>query len=137
MAVVLPAFPDVENAVCALLETVAPTVTRTPDPLLERLILVRRIGGEQDEHTDYPTVEVQCLALATSTQTAPRDVAQDMGSRANQLLSAAACTAPNGALIDRVDCILGPALMPDENPDLRKVVATYELALRRPRPRRG
>ena len=127
-------FADAEDVVCTMLERIAPTATRATDPLPERLILVQRVGGPNNEHTDFPVIEVSVLASMTATQTAPREVAWDLAEQCRQVMLAATRTLWDGALIDSVENVTPVTQQVDENPDVRRVVATYELEMRRPRP---
>lgn len=132
MATLRPPFADAEDVVCTMLEQVAPAVTRAPDPLPEVIILVQRVGGPNDDHTDWPVIEVSVLASMTATQTTPREVAWTLGEQCRQILLAATRTVWAGALIDSVETVTPVTQHPDDNPDVRRVVATYELEMRRP-----
>lgn len=125
-------FPDIESIVCTMLEPVADTFTRVPEQIQDRFILVRRIGGANDEFQDYPVVEVQAYAVATSTQSTPRTVAFQMGEDIRQLMLASRRTQIAGVVVDDASTITPPDEHDDENSDVRCVVATYELTLRRP-----
>lgn len=133
MAPLLAAFADVEDVVMALLDpTVAPAVTIPPAGFTAPLIQVTRVGGADDGLTDYPLVAVTCYG-----RTYP--LAKVMAERCRQIILASACTAvvvpgiPNGVLIDDAATVSPPAELPADNPDLRRKVASYRLALRRPR----
>lgn len=125
-------FPDIESVVCTLLEPVADTFTRVPEQILDKFILVRRIGGANDEFQDYPLVQVQAFAVATSTQSTPRPVAFAMGEDIRQLMLASRRTKVGDVVVDDVTTITPPDEHDDENSDIRCVVATYELIMRRP-----
>lgn len=132
MSILRAGFPDAENVLCTLLEQVAPTYTRAPEELPEQLIIVQRLGGPNNEHSDYPIIQISVLALATATQTTPRDVAWSLAEQCRQIILASTRSIAGGALIDAAENVTPVTMEPDDNPDVRRVVATYELELRRP-----
>lgn len=122
----LPQYPDAEVVVMALLESLAPTVTSTPDTLTGPLIRVQRIGGADDGITDRPRIEVACYA---PTRTAAHTLQQ----QCQQLILAARCTVVAGCLIDRTTTDTGPIQPPRyPNQDVRWVPAIYRMEWRRP-----
>lgn len=134
MAALLPPFPDAEDVVMALLAQRAPTTTSTDADLEEDapVIQVTRVGGEDDGITDRPLVEVACFA---TTYDAARKLARDC---LVTILGAPNTTVitedyPAGVLIDKAETASAPVRVPYDNPDLRRKVATYRFAWRRPR----
>ncbi|MGQ0774549.1 MAG: phage tail termination protein [Pseudonocardiales bacterium] len=122
----LPPFPDAETVVLELLAAVAPTVTATADPLILPVIRVQRVGGADDGISDNPRIEVACYG-------ATRAQAWQMAERCRQLVLAGAMTTVAGALIDKAATETPAVQLPDDSPDVRRVVGTYRLVMRRPR----
>lgn len=132
MALLKRDFPDIEATVCEMLEGIADTFTMVPESVPDKFILVRRIGGPDDGFQDYPVVDVQCVALHTSDQTTPRDVAHQMARDVQQVALASRRTVVGDVLVDDCMSITPPCEHPDVNTDARVVAATYEFTLRRP-----
>lgn len=125
MAQRLAPYTDAEAVVLSLLAELAPTVTQLPDDITHPVIQVQRVGGVDDGHTDFPRIEVQVFAPT-------RREAWALSLRAQQVVLAAARTVVDGALIDGAETVTPAQQVPYGNPDTRRVLATYELALRRP-----
>lgn len=121
-------FPDAELVVMDLLEgiTGTPCVTVTPDNLEEvvPVIQVNRTGGSDDGITDFPRVTVTVFD-------AKRTPAWDLAEACRQALYGSVRTKVAGATIDNVRTDTDPQQIPDSNPNVRKVTATYRLAMRR------
>lgn len=130
MTEVLTPFPDAEKVAVALLYPVLDddkkVVTATTTSLTPPMIRVTRTGGEDDYITDYPRIDVQCIAGS-------RAQSWDMAEQCRQIILAAGNTAPGGWLIDSARTVTPAQQIPDPNTDIRVVTATYVLALRRPR----
>lgn len=118
-------FPDAEGVMLALLAPVASTVVVSPVAMDEPLIQVRRTGGSDDGVTDHARIEVECVAF-------DRHNAWRLAECVRQRVLAAGATVQDGALIDRTTVETAPQQVPEDNPDIRRVVATYRLAMRRP-----
>ena len=134
MPISLPAFPDAEDVVMALLEEVAPTTTDT-DALLAAnapIIKVTRVGGTDDFITDRPLVEVACFA---ATYNEVRQLARACQQVILQCAARKIVTPdyPDGVLIDKAETTSAPLRVPYENTELRHKAATYQFAWRRPR----
>ena len=125
----LPAFPDVEAALLDLLSTVATTVVETGDPLSPPVIRINRVGGAvYGNLTDRPRVEIACYgSKRADARTLDEQVRQAM------LAYYHGGTTPDGVLLDRVREDTSPTPIPYEAPDVRRVVSTYVVSLRRPR----
>lgn len=134
MPINLPAFPDAEDVVMALLEPVAPTTTDTAATLDSEtpVIKVTRVGGADDFFTDRPLVEV---AVFAPTYEQARQVAH----ACQQVILASGGRTivtpdhPGGVLIDKAETVSAPLRVPYENENLRHKAATYQFAWRRPR----
>lgn len=126
MTQLLPGFPDVEEAVTALLDPVAPSVTSTPASFTPPMVQVQRVGGEDDGITDWPVVQVTCYG---GTRAAAWQMAEDC----RQRILASQGEVPAGILIDFARTVTPSQQIPDPRADLRVVTATYRLGLRRPR----
>jgi hypothetical protein len=123
----LAPWPDAEDTVMALLDGIAPTYTATPATLTMPLITVQRVGGADDGITDYPRVQVTVYGST-------RPQAWELAEACRQVLLAAYnTTASNGALIDRVSTVTPASQLPDPNQDARRVMAIYQVEMRRPR----
>jgi len=121
-------FPDAEAIVMALLEgiTGTPCVTVTPDNLddVVPVIQVNRTGGNDDGITDFPRITVAVFDNR-------RQPAWDLAETCRQALLGSVRTKVDGTLIDNVRTDTDPQQVPDSNPNIRKVTATYRLAMRR------
>lgn len=127
---ILPAFPDAELVALDLLAPIAATVTHTDESLTAPAVQVQRIGGSDDGITDRPRVQVRCYG-------ATRAEAWSLGEQVRQRVLAAAGTGVTGeyvtdVLIDSARTVTPVQQLPERNPDLRVVTATYELSMRRP-----
>lgn len=117
-------FPDAETVVMDLLQQVAYTCTMSgPDTPMPH-IRVARTGGTDDDVTDFPEVEVECFAESAAE-------AKSMAKRCRKLIEDAAATKVNGILIDDTGCLVGHMQIPDIDPDDRRLIATYQLLMRR------
>jgi hypothetical protein len=118
-------FPDAERVAVELLHPLAPAMVVTPRQITEPIIQVRRVGGTDDGVTDFARIEVGCIAFT-------RHEAWHLAEAVRQRILNARATVHGGALIDRTAVEIAPQQIPDENPDIRRVVATYRLSMRRP-----
>jgi hypothetical protein len=129
----LAPFSDVEHmlmdALADLVTDPADVGTVIPADLQNRLaagrkvIRVRRIGGSDDRISDYPRVDVETFG-ATRADAWP--LAESIRQR---LISGPQRTAHG--LIDRATTEVGPQEIPYDDPDVRRVLATYRLSTRR------
>jgi len=139
MGDLLDVFPDAEVVTKALLAgqiTVSghavKVVTEAPPEFIPPLIEVQRLpgAGANDGFADYPHMQVSVFAST-------RADAWAIARAAEQLLLAAGRTAvvlPDGTeqLIDSVQSVNSPDQRPYEDPEKRRVVASFRLTLRRP-----
>lgn len=128
----LPAFPDAENVVMGLLEPLVTDpdtqlVTVIPEQPTLPTIQVLRTGGSDDYVTDFPNVEVKVLGSS-------RPSAWDLAEKVRQVVLGARCTQVGSALIDGTVTVTPAVQVPDEGDDVRAVVASYQLAMRRLKP---
>ena len=134
MPIDLPAFPDAEDVVMALLTVVAPTTTDTAADLDSDapVIKVTRVGGTDDFFTDRPLVEV---AVFAPTYEQARQLARQcqqviLASSGRQIVTP---DHPDGVLIDKAETTSAPLRVPYDNENLRHKAGTYQFAWRRPR----
>lgn len=131
MSTLLGPYPDAELVMLDLLAPVAATVTHTDDDLTAPTVQVARVGGSDDGVTDRPRIQVTCYG-------ATRAQAWALAEQARQIVTAAGGTAVSGdnvtgIYIDSARTATPAQQLPERNPDLRTVTATYLLGLRRPR----
>jgi hypothetical protein len=130
--VTLTPYPDVTRAVCDLLEDLGTTGTETPADLEANLpyIRVTRTGGADDLVTDTATVSVDVFA-ANATD------AKDTAEQARQRLTlgpfgTGTSFATGHGRIDRARTVTAPQMLPPTDTDnLRLVVASYQVQMRR------
>lgn len=99
----------------------------TPPDLHTRLPFVRvtRAGGPTEDIQDFPITRVEVWA-ATLAQ------AEDVAEAVRVRLVAGHLLVVGAGLLDRTDCLsLHQEIEDDDNPDLRRVVTTYQHAARR------
>jgi hypothetical protein len=129
----LGAFPDAEAVVMTLLATIpgVTAVTATPPQITGPVVQVNRVGGADDLITDYPRVQVALFyPVAAPGDT---DAAWALAQQITQLVLAARCTTVAGALVDQAVTVTPVQQVPNDNPNVRRIVAVYQLAFRRPR----
>lgn len=133
MVALLPAFADAEQVMLVLLEqTSATTVTATGNPIVPPVIRVQRTGGSDDGLTDFAQLEVVCFGEN-------RSASWVLAEECRQFVLAARHTdvvLPGGAhrvVIDDSATTTPAQQIPWPDQLQRPVVATYELAMRRPR----
>ncbi|MGW5720777.1 phage tail termination protein [Amycolatopsis sp. NPDC003865] len=126
MADKLGPWPDAETVVMAMLSPIARTVTSTPNPLPTPIIRVQRVGGSDDRITDFPRIEIACYGEN-------RAQAWDLSEQCRQTILASRATLVAGVLVDNADTDTPAQQIPYDDPDVRRVVAYYRLAWRRPR----
>lgn len=121
----LAAFPDVEDAFCDLLADLGTTGTVTPKDLQAHLpfIRCRRFGGSDDRFTDTARVDVDVLA---ATRAEAVQVAEAVRQR---LISHPARVGT--VVLDRITTTTAPREVPWEDPNVRRLTATYTVLARR------
>lgn len=127
----LASFPDAETVAMALLAGLAPTFTATPASISAPVIRVQRIGGGDDYFTDYPRIEV--AVFYPVAQDGDTTAAWLLAEQCRQAVLASRNTTVAGALVDNATNVTPPQQIPWDNPLLRLIAATYQLAFRRPR----
>lgn len=121
----LPGFPDLEQAVCDLLEDLGETGIVTPADLQDRLPFhrVQRFGGADDVITDTAALSVDTFAADAATG---RERAEQVRQR---LLSGPHATAHG--VIDLAETTSAPVEVPWDGAPVRRWTATYRLQARR------
>jgi hypothetical protein len=120
----LESYPDVEDVMLDLLESVGPTVLATPVNLVPPLIVVRRVGGFDDGITDISVVTVQVYG---STHEEARALAE----ACRQKVIAAPATAVAGVSIDDTRTNNAPVFADYGQPGVHHYIATYGIEFRR------
>jgi hypothetical protein len=119
-------FPDAEIALLAVLAPAFPSdrvVTKVPADVTGTVIRVHRISGAaRDIRIDRPIVDVDVFAADDGTASSTARNAQSI------LLSLAGTTVLNG-VIQRVSVVNGPRWLPEDNPNLIRYGATYEMLI--------
>jgi hypothetical protein len=117
-------FPDPEDALLALLEDIAPTVTATSD-LDGPTIQVNRTGGGADRLglQDSAIVEV-------ATYAATRPESQALTRLVRERLSGLRGVQTTAGFIDSISEFSAPIPIPDLNPDVRRVPSTWTVVSR-------
>lgn len=125
----LPSFPDLESAVGAALADIAGGEdhwdTLTPADLQQQLpfIRVRRFGGSDDRLTDQARVDIDYFAATRAAAWAGAEaVRQRLISRPLRV---------GAVVIDQVTTTSGPIEVPWDDPDIRRITATYTASARR------
>lgn len=122
----LAPYPDVEEVLADALVEFGETGSTYPAALEAHLPFVRsrRRGGADDRRTDSPLVDVE-VAAATRAQ------AWDVARRVQQRLIGGPIRVPSVGIIDRAKTEIGLRDVLHENPNVRCVLATYTVSLRR------
>lgn len=120
----MPSYPNVEDVLCDLLDSIAPTITwRDPDRALP-YIFVRRIGGREDGFIDRPAVRVEVTADNYES-------ARDLSKVVRETILRSGCTEVNGILIDTAEEVVANQQTPAFNPEDNNVTSTYVLSFRK------
>lgn len=129
----LGAWPDAEAVVMALLSTIpnVTAVTATPAQITGPVAQVNRVGGADDLITDYPRVQVALYYPVSAP--GDTDAAWALAQQITQVVLASRCTTVAGALVDQAATVTPIQQVPYVNPNVRRIVAVYQLAFRRPR----
>jgi hypothetical protein len=123
---VLAAFPDVERAVGDLVAGLGTAGSETNITLQSTLpyIRIRRLGGSDDRVTDAARVDVH---VYDTNATSAKEISEEI----RQLLISGPSVTGHG-IIDRAWTEIGPQTIPaDDTADIRQVVATYRISMRR------
>jgi hypothetical protein len=123
---VLAPFPDVERAVGDLVTGLGTAGSETNITLQSTLpyIRIRRLGGSDDRVTDAARVDVH---VYDTNATSAKEISEQIRQR---LISGPSMTAHG--VIDRAWTEIGPQTIPaDDTADIRQVVATYRISMRR------
>ncbi|MCD2099536.1 hypothetical protein QNA24_30270 [Rhodococcus qingshengii] len=120
----MPSYPNVEDVLCDLLDSIAYTDTwRDPERELP-FIIVRRVGGNEDGITDRPAVRVQVTADDYES-------AKNLMGAVRERILNAGCTSVNGVNIDVTREIVGGQQAPAFNPEDISVTSTFVLSFRK------
>jgi hypothetical protein len=124
----LPAFPDVESALLYALVPLQPDirfVTVMPANVTSITARVHRISGApRDIYIDRPLVDIDVFgpkSEAGSVSAAAREIQADVISLMGKVVT-------NG-VIQHAVTIAGPRSIPEDNPDLARYGATYEIQI--------
>lgn len=115
-------FPDVEDALCEILQPLGSTGTAV-DEDLDIPIRVNRTGGPMRPFEDNATVEVTCFCA-----TRPESVA--LNRQVVTLLNDLRAVPTAAGFIDKISNFVSPIPFPDLNPDVRKVISTWTVTSR-------
>lgn len=122
---ILPSFPDAERVVADAVSDLAVVGSETDTQLQYELpyIQIVRVGGADDRITDRARIDVYVYATAAAT-------AKQLAECVRQRLISGP-TRTRFGVIDRVVTEVGPQSLPPVDPELRRVVATYRVSMRR------
>lgn len=131
-------YPDIELALCELLQPIAGTVTQLSPTLDEGKninldyfpkIRISRIGGGEDDDqiTDFPRVSIQCLAVPDAAH--PR-ASQDLANTVEQFLRGKQGLFGAGTLIDDITKDSGPVSRFWDDPRVRVTELIYSADVR-------
>lgn len=124
----VPVFPDAEIALLYLLGqafTEYRFVTSMPAEVTDTIIRIHRISGADRGHmTDHPIVDIDVYSPKhIDASTAAREIQ-------SALLSTRGAETLNGrVVIQRAITINAPRQIPEANPDITRMGATYELSI--------
>lgn len=123
-----PVFPDAELAMLNLLAPAFPAyrfVTSMPATVASTIVRIHRISGADRGHmVDHPIVDVDVYSPDHGdASTAARNI------QSNILSMTGIQTLNNKAVISRAITISGPRQLPEANPDITRMGATYELSI--------
>lgn len=92
------------------------------DPALPLTQIILSTGSADNEHTAFPRLDVQCMALTRSAMWAQTSAAVD-------LMRSLAGAEVQGQLVDRVVTIMRPYYLA-WSPTVHRSIGTYEIQLR-------
>ena len=121
----LAAWPDVERVLGDLLGDLGTVGSETNIDLQSQLpyIRIRRVGGTDNRITDATRVDIDVYAADATTAKAITGVAQQ------RLISGPSAT--THGVIDRAWTESGPQTAPTDDQNIRRVITTYRISLRR------
>lgn len=122
---VLAAFPDVERILGDLLGDLGTVGSETSIDLQAVLpfIRVRRVGGTDNRFTDATRVDID---VYDTDATAAKELTETIRQR---LISGPSLTAHG--VIDRAWTESGPQTAPSDDQNVRRVITTYRISMRR------
>lgn len=133
---ILEPFADAETVLRKRLAKQLPAtvavVSATGPSITPPTVLARRMGGDCDRVTDFAVMLVSCFGTTRSESSSL--AAQVQAIILNSINTAVALDNDTTALIDGAVVMVADHPENYDNPDLRQVVTTYELRMRRPRP---
>jgi hypothetical protein len=119
-------FPDVEQALCDLLEQFAPTFTVTGNDLDPPAILVQKMpspGTDRLGLFDTTIVEVQCLGVE-------RPASVVLNNQVRGVLAGARLVDSTQGLLDTITESSSPSQIPYEDEDIRRVTSVWVVTAR-------
>jgi hypothetical protein len=121
----LAAWPDVERVLGDLLGDFGTVGSETGIDLQSQLpyIRIRRVGGTDNRVTDATRVDIDVYAADATTAKAITEMARQ------RLISGPSATAHG--VIDRAWTESGPQIAPTDDQNIRRVITTYRISLRR------
>ncbi|HET7388428.1 MAG TPA: hypothetical protein VFJ19_17380 [Nocardioidaceae bacterium] len=120
---------DIEQAVCDWLADLGETFTVTPLDLADRLPAIRvgRIGGQVDQQSDQPTIDIQTYTVRDADD--PRSSLNLANAVLDRFLGFPFMAGP--VLVDEAHCSTGPTFIGYPDQTLSVVRAIYTLTIRR------
>lgn len=122
----LPGFADAETVGLQLLAHLAETRLTTPSTLTFPLIVLRRTGGIDNGITDWARLQVDTFGANYAEVVS-------LTESVRQAVLAAPATAVGGVSVDDAFTEAAPQFLAYDDKGTQRYVATYRLALRRPR----
>lgn len=120
-------FPDVEDALCELLDDIAPTYTVTDKTLEAPVIVINRTGGHQPIPGlfDLARVEIQCFA-------ASRADSRELNKSVRDRLSGSRLVQTTAGLLDAIDEDQSPTPFPYglEQDNVRREISSWVVSTR-------
>ncbi len=120
----IPAFPDIEIALLAILGPAYPGVkfvTKLPDQISATTVRIRRISGaNRSIRVDRPIVDIDVFAASQATASS---VARNIQSTLLSIRNGIVLT----GVVLQATTINGPRQLPEVNPNLVRYGSTYEI----------
>jgi hypothetical protein len=119
-------FPDVEQALCDLLEQFAPTFTVTGNDLDPPAILVQKMpspGTDRLGLVDTTIVEIQCFGVQ-------RPASVVLNNQVRGVLAGARLVDSTQGLLDAITESSSPSQIPYEDEDIRRVTSVWVVTAR-------
>ena len=129
-------YPDIELALCELLQPIADTVTQLMPATLANgnidqsyfpKIRIQRIGGGGDEDDDFPRVLIRCFAVPSEAD--PR-ASQDLANSVDDFMRSIHGAHAAGTAIDSASKDSGPVSSPWDDPAIRVTELIYSVTMR-------